>query len=184
MRWADPADTIVALASVPVQERGASFASADRQPGRWSGPFSLTCPIEPGFQRLLLSDSMQFPGLASPLPADVYFWPRPASYTGQDIVELHTVACPPLVELIVAQCLQAGARAAQPGEFTLRAFLAGKRDLPRAEAVLGVIHARSRDELKHSLAQLAGGLTAPLSRLARGPAQSSRRRRSGSGLQR
>ncbi len=54
------------------------------------------------------------------------------------------------------------ARAAQPGEFTLRAFLAGKLDLPRAEAVLGVIEAGSRDELKQALAQLAGGVTRPL----------------------
>jgi tRNA modification GTPase len=108
---------------------------------------------------------MHLPGLASPLPADIYFWPRPRSYTGQDMVELHAISSPPLVELIVLECLKAGARAAQPGEFTLRAFLAGKRDLPRAEAVLGVIHARSRDELKNALAQLAGGLTAPLAQL-------------------
>src|SRR5262249_40096088 len=58
--------------------------------------------------------------------------------------------------------LNAGARAARPGEFTLRAFLAGKLDLPRAEAVLGVIEAGDRDQLRESLAQLAGGVTRPL----------------------
>ena len=52
-----------------------------------------------------------------------------------------------------------------PGEFTLRAFLAGKLDLPRAEAVLAVIEADTRDELKDALAQLAGELNAPLGQL-------------------
>ncbi len=66
---------------------------------------------------------------------------------------------------MVAQCLQAGARAAQPGEFTLRAFLAGKLDLTRAEAVLAVIDAGSRDELKQALGHLAGGVAQPLQEL-------------------
>src|SRR6185436_4781981 len=69
---------------------------------------------------------------------------------------------PPLVEVLITQLLDAGARAARPGEFTLRAFLAGKLDLTRAEAVLGVIEAGNRDELKQALAQLAGGVTRPL----------------------
>src|SRR2546421_648901 len=58
-----------------------------------------------------------------------------------------------------------GARAVQPGEFTLRAFLAGKLDLPRAEAVLGVIEAGDRAELHRALAQLAGGVSQPLTEL-------------------
>jgi tRNA modification GTPase len=66
------------------------------------------------------------------------------------------------VALLVAQLLDAGARAAQPGEFTLRAFLAGKLDLTRAEAVLAIIEAGDRRELKHALAQLAGGVAQPL----------------------
>jgi tRNA modification GTPase len=61
--------------------------------------------------------------------------------------------------------LSAGARAAQPGEFTMRAFLAGKLDLTRAEAVLAVIESGSRHELKESLAQLAGGVSRPLETL-------------------
>jgi tRNA modification GTPase len=66
------------------------------------------------------------------------------------------------VNLLVAQLLDAGARAAQPGEFTLRAFLAGKLDLTRAEAVLAVIEAGDRQELKQALDQLAGGVARPL----------------------
>src|SRR5205823_8090 len=106
--------------------------------------------------------SLRLPGIASPLPADLYLWPAPRTYTGQELVELHTLGAPPLVELLIGELLRAGARAAQPGEFTLRAFLAGKLDLPRAEAVLGVIEAGNRSELKQALTQLAGGVTRPL----------------------
>jgi tRNA modification GTPase len=103
--------------------------------------------------------------VAAPVPADLFVWPGPHSYTGQDVVEIHTLSCSPLVDLLVTKCLQAGARAAQPGEFTLRAFLAGKLDLTRAEAVLAVIDAGGRDELKQALGQLAGGVARPLQEL-------------------
>ncbi len=115
-------------------------------------------------QRALLSGHLRLPDLA-PLPADVYFWAAPHSYTGQDVAEIHTFSSPPLVELLVAQLLQAGCRAAQPGEFTLRAFLAGKLDLTRAEAIHAVIESGSRDELKQALKQLAGGMARPLHEL-------------------
>ncbi len=90
----------------------------------------------------------------------------PHTYTGQAVAELHTLSCPPLVELLIARFAATRERgAAQPGEFTLRAFLAGKLDLARAEAVLGVIEAGNRDELRQALAQLAGGVTQPLQEL-------------------
>jgi tRNA modification GTPase len=98
----------------------------------------------------------------APLPADLHFWPAPRTYTGQELVELHTFSSPPLVDLLVTGLLDAGARAAQPGEFTLRAFLSGKLDLTQAEAVLGVIEAGDRDQLQQALAQMAGGLARPL----------------------
>jgi tRNA modification GTPase len=77
-------------------------------------------------------------------------------------VELHTLSSPPLLDLLTTALLNAGARAATRGEFTLRAFLAGKLDLPQAEAVLGIIDADNRDDLKQALAQRAGGVTQPL----------------------
>jgi tRNA modification GTPase len=92
-------------------------------------------------------------------------WPGPHSYTGQVVVEVQAPAAPPLVQLLLCELLNAGARPAQPGEFTLRAFLSGKLDLTRAEAVLGVIEAEDRDDLKRSLTQLAGGVTRPLEQL-------------------
>jgi tRNA modification GTPase len=64
--------------------------------------------------------------------------------------------------------LAAGARMAQPGEFTLRAFLAGRMDLTQCEAVLGVIHAQGERAFQVALQQLAGGLATPLKQLRRG----------------
>ncbi|MHB1425499.1 MAG: tRNA modification GTPase [Gemmataceae bacterium] len=157
-------DTITALAT--------AAGPGARAIVRISGPasasvlaslFASPLPLMPG-QRALLSGHLCLPDLA-PVPADVYFWAAPHSYTGQDVAEIHTLSSPPLAELLIARLLQAGCRAAQPGEFTLRAFLAGKLDLTRAEAVHAVIESGSRDELKQALKQLAGGMARPLHEL-------------------
>ncbi len=66
------------------------------------------------------------------------------------------------MSLVLADCLARGARLAEPGEFTLRAFLGGRIDLTRAEAVLGVIDARNKAQLEAALEQLAGGLSGPI----------------------
>ncbi|HJZ90473.1 MAG TPA: GTPase, partial [Gemmataceae bacterium] len=113
-------------------------------------------------QRGIARGNLRLPGLHSPLPADVYSMPGPKSYTGQDCVEIHTISSPPLVDLLIAELMNAGARAARPGEFTMRAFLAGKKDLTQAEAVLAVVEAGTENELTQALAQLAGGVTQPL----------------------
>jgi tRNA modification GTPase len=81
------------------------------------------------------------------------------------VAELHTPGAPPLVEMALGTVCDHGARLAEPGEFTLRAFLAGRIDLTQAEAVLGVIDAHDRRALDIALAQLAGGLAAPLAKL-------------------
>jgi tRNA modification GTPase len=104
-------------------------------------------------------------GVHKPVPATLYFFAGPRSYTGQDIAELHTIGSPPLVEQLVADLLAAGARPARPGEFTMRAFLAGKKDLPQAEAVRAVIEAGTDADLGAALAQLAGGVSRPLEAL-------------------
>ncbi len=165
----DPEETIVALASAP----GPGARAIVRLSGPAAGRIAAQAfrPLETGSpgasfdKRQCLAGEITLPGVAAPLPVDVYFWPAPRSYTGQDVAEIHTLGCPPLVDLLVSLCLNAGARAAQAGEFSLRAFLAGKLDLTRAEAVLGVIEAGGRDELKQALAQLAGGISTPLQQL-------------------
>jgi tRNA modification GTPase len=127
-------------------------------------PLFSASPVLVPDQRSLLSGHLRLPGLA-PIPADVYYWAAPDSYTGQNLAEIHMLSSPPLVELLITQLLRNGCRAAQHGEFTLRAFLAGKLDLTRAEAVHAVIESGSRDELKRALKQLAGGMARPLQEL-------------------
>lgn len=99
---------------------------------------------------------------APELPGELYWWPGERSYARQPTAEFHTLGSPPLLELALAAVCAAGARIARPGEFTLRAFLAGRIDLTQAEAVLGVIDAETAGALDAALAQLAGGLATPL----------------------
>jgi tRNA modification GTPase len=151
-------DTIVALASAPGPGARAVIRLSGPDVHRVVGTVFDAMPTG----RALAPGNLRLPGLYSPLPAVVYSMPGPKSYTGQDCVEVHTVSSPPLVDLLIGTLLDAGARGARPGEFTMRAFLAGKKDLTQAEAVLAVIDAGTDDELTRALAQLAGGVTQPL----------------------
>jgi len=142
-------DTIVAISSAP--------GGAARGIVRLSGPHALALAARltrlpganlsaaPGFTVhagvLLLDD-------ARTLPADIYVFRAPRSYTRQDLIELHTVGSPPLLDLIVERCLTLGARLALPGEFTARAFLAGAVSLPEAESVAATIAARNDAQLR------------------------------------
>jgi tRNA modification GTPase len=109
--------------------------------------------------------TLPLPRNLGPVPVTLYVWPNASSYTRQPSVELHLPGSPPILEAALEAACKAGARLARPGEFTLRAFLAGRLDLTQAEAVLGVIDADSRRELDAALAQLAGGLARPLAAL-------------------
>ncbi len=155
-------DTIVALSSAP--------GPGARAIVRLSGPQAADIAAKSFLGELpparsFASGSLALTGIDARLPADLYFFYGPHTYTGQDLVEIHTVSAPPLVDRLIADLLAAGARAAQPGEFTMRAFLAGKKDLPQAEAVLAVIDAADEADLQAALAQLAGGVSEPLSKL-------------------
>lgn len=89
-------------------------------------------------------------------PATAYVMLAPRSYTREDVVELHTFGAPPLLAALADALIAGGARPAEPGEFTRRAFLNGRIDLTQAEAVQAVIGARSEAELRVSQSQLAG----------------------------
>ena len=83
----------------------------------------------------------------------------PRSYTGEDVVEVHGHGGPLIVQAICEALTQAGARMAEPGEFTKRAFLNGRLDLTQAEAVLDTIQAKSLHSLKLAQEHLQGGLS-------------------------
>lgn len=95
-------------------------------------------------------------------PADyvlcVYF-KSPSSFTGEDMVELHTHGGSLIAKLCLEELLKRGARLAEPGEFTKRAFLNNKIDLSQAESVLGIIKARSEEALKSAARVLSGELS-------------------------
>lgn len=160
-------DTIAALAT--------ASGGALRGVVRVSGPQVLAC-----LRSCFRSDRDDWPRAARPIvvggliplgppcgdvPADLYLWPTRRSYTCQPTAELHTLGSPPILEAVLRAVCRAGARLAEPGEFTLRAFLAGRLDLTQAEAVLGVIDARDRQQLDVALAQLGGNLATPLHQL-------------------
>ncbi len=167
-------DTIVAIASAP--------GGAARGIVRLSGPGAIDCldgllsirgqsdaALKQKAATSVVAGELRLTGLASSLPCEFYLWPArhgaARSYTGQAVVEIHTLGSPPLLELIQRTLCQRGARLAEPGEFTMRAFLAGRIDLTQAEAVLGVIDAVDREDLTVALGQLAGGLGRPLHQL-------------------
>lgn len=82
----------------------------------------------------------------------------PASYTGEDVVELHCHGGVLVTRRVLELLLAAGARAADPGEFTQRAFLNGKMDLTQAEAVMDLIHAQSTLAMRAANEQLDGSI--------------------------
>lgn len=140
-----------------------SQAQQDTRDEAWSA--NRHARVIPGRVALTELDHPVDPVDARSLPCDLYLWPTARSYTREPVAEFHTLGSPPLLEALLRAVCAAGARLAQPGEFTLRAFLAGRLDLVQAEAVLGVIDAADRRELDVALAQLAGGLTRPLAEL-------------------
>ena len=94
------------------------------------------------------------------LPGAVYLFRAPRSYTRQDVVELHLLGSPGVLALLVEACLAAGARRAEPGEFTARAFLAGAFDLSQVHGIAGMIAARSDHQLRAAERLLHGALSA------------------------
>ncbi|PQO42637.1 tRNA modification GTPase [Blastopirellula marina] len=96
------------------------------------------------------------------ISADYWIWPTERSYTRQPQVEIHLPGSRPIADGLLAKLRLHGARLAQPGEFTMRAFLAGRLDLTQAEAVLGMIDATGEGRFQSALRQLAGGLSGPL----------------------
>ena len=84
---------------------------------------------------------------------------NPHSYTGEDVVEISVHGGYYVSQKILSVLYAAGARPAQPGEFTLRAFLGGKLDLAQAEAVADIVHAKTEKSHKASVEQLSGKLS-------------------------
>jgi tRNA modification GTPase len=84
------------------------------------------------------------------------YYPNPHSYTGEDVLELQAHGGTALMQILLARCIQLGARQAEPGEFTRRAYLNDKMDLAQAEAVADVINAATLEAAKSAVRSLSG----------------------------
>lgn len=91
--------------------------------------------------------------------AIVILYPAPHSFTGENILELQAHGSPVLLRMLLSRCIELGARLAEPGEFTQRAFLNGKLDLPQAEAVADLIEASSEQAARSAVRSLCGAFS-------------------------
>ena len=158
-------DTIVAIATAPGgAHRGVIRMSGPRLLQCLSGVFELEqdTPLSEILVPTVVSGRLRLDSSHAILDCKLYLWPTASSYTRKPVAELHTIGSPPLLEAALRTICKSGGRLAEPGEFTLRAFLSGRLDLTQAEAVLGVIDAQSQQQLDVALGQLAGSLSAPL----------------------
>lgn len=158
-------DTIVAI-STPVG-RGAlgvvritgpdATAIATRLIGRTEAFVPRHATFAKLSQPLLVTPRIFEPGVGDHVV--VTFFPAPHSSTGDDVVEISAHGSPVVLRGILSSALQVGARLAEPGEFTLRAFLNGKLDLIQAEAVADLIDAVTPLQARAAFDQLEGTLT-------------------------
>lgn len=150
-------DTIVAIATPP--GRGGLGVV------RLSGPESEAIARQlidrqvPLVGRHATLATIHSPGGAAVDQVVVTSFPSPASYTGEDVVEISAHGSPVVLRAIVTAAIGRGARLAEPGEFTLRAFLHGRIDLPQAEAVADLIDAVTPQQARVAFDQLSGTLT-------------------------
>ena len=133
----------------PLQPRHATFTKVRLKP-ETTDISAGSVPVVSGFSRT---------GTDAIDQVVATFFPSPASYTGEDIVELSAHGSPVVVQAIVGAAIACGARLAEPGEFTLRAFLNGRIDLMQAEAVHDLIEAATPLQARAAFDQLDGTLT-------------------------
>jgi tRNA modification GTPase len=96
------------------------------------------------------------------------YFPAPHSYTGEDVLELQAHGGPVILQMLLKRCLELGARTAQPGEFTRRAYLNDKLDLAQAESVADLIDAATTEAARGALRSLRGAFSERINELARG----------------
>jgi tRNA modification GTPase len=148
-------DTIVALASGGARA-GVAVVRASG-PGAGSLIKALTGQPLPRARRATLHRLKDDTG--APIDQALVLWfPRPHSFTGEDVAEFHVHGGPAVIAALLEALTAAGARLAQPGEFTRRAFEHGKLDLTAAEGLADLVDAETEGQRRQALAQLEGGL--------------------------
>ena len=159
-------DTIVAIATPPGPGGvGIVRVSGPCAAGIAGRILSTSSRLTP--RRATLADALD-PADSRPLDRVLAtYFPGPRSYTGEDVVEISGHGSPVILRQIVAAATAAGARLAEPGEFTLRAFLRGRLDLVQAEAVHDLVTAVTPRQARVAFDQLEGTATAAIGALDR-----------------
>ncbi len=160
----NPATDTIAAISTPPGRGGIGIV-------RLSGPqsasiaaqlVSLRQPLEHARARLadVLDAADAGPEAAARIDEALITWfAAPNSYTAEDVVEIAVHGSPVVLELLLRRSLDLGARLAEPGEFTQRAFLAGRLDLTQAEAVRDLIEAQTLTQARQAASQMGGALS-------------------------
>jgi tRNA modification GTPase len=158
-------DTIAAIATPP----GEGGIGTIRVSGRLAAEILARLFVGPAGNKLEVGDveshRLMFGAVCDPATGErvdevlAVLMRAPHSYTREDVVEIDCHGGVVPVQRVLGLCLREGARLAEPGEFTLRAFLNGRLDLAQAEAVLDVVRARTGEGLRLAVEQLGGGVS-------------------------
>jgi tRNA modification GTPase len=154
------ADTIVAISTPPGRGGiGILRLSGLQSPRIAESLVRLRYPLEHARARLADVLDADEP-TAEPIDeAVVTFFAAPNSYTAEDLVEIAAHGSPVVLDLLLRRAVALGARLAEPGEFTQRAFLSGKLDLTQAEAVRDLIEAQTLTQARQAASQMGGSLS-------------------------
>jgi tRNA modification GTPase len=153
-------DTIAAISTPPGRGGiGIVRLSGPQAPGIAAQLVELQQPLEHG--RARLADVLDGMGGQSERidEALVTWFAAPNSYTTEDVVEIAAHGSPVVLELLLRRAMAMGARLAEPGEFTQRAFLGGRLDLTQAEAVRDLIEAQTLTQARLAASQMGGALS-------------------------
>jgi tRNA modification GTPase len=160
-------DTIIAVSTAPgygglgiVRLSGDHALSIAKKIFAPKNPASKILPNQPQLGYLVSKNKKERYDTAY-----ITFFPAPNTYTREDVVEISCHGSPVILEETVRQGIKAGARHAQPGEFTLRAFLHGRIDILQAEAINDMILAPSLAQAKISFRQMEGNLSKKIQKL-------------------
>ncbi len=151
--------TIVAVATAPAAGGVGILRLSGPRALAAALPFAPRLPRRPTPRRAYFSELVDSEGAILDQGLVIYF-PSPRSYTGEDVVELQTHGSPRLLTLLEAELMRGGeVRLAEPGEFSRRAFLNGRLDLARAEAIADLVAAGSEAAVRAAARQIEGVLS-------------------------
>jgi tRNA modification GTPase len=155
-------DTIVAIATPPGRGGIGVVRLSGKDAIEIASQIVRPTKVAPEVQRSTLGKFLD-PQTAKVLDEVVLtLYRKPHSYTGEDVVEISCHGSPVILRYFVECCLERGARAAEPGEFAMRAFLNGRIDLTQAEAIRDLIESRTLYQARVAASQLGGSLSTRL----------------------